>query len=376
MNDLLTQNPRDAHTDAVRAQALSAASRIGSDGAVRPQHFVTDGEKKFDRTTYNRIGYIANALLSVISVYWVERTHGGQKMMQSFGAWAGRTLRVNPHTAEHLGTKSFFLSGGFAVLLPMKWMEDRKVQLIRAWNEKIYGDRLDTDPVLVQSQRELERAPKQTWASIFSSRALALIPFYVTVGLLWNQNSILSRMTGAPLRNLSKDAMKTLAHENPSAFSQMASKGIYFDRPIAAASRAIGKVWARLSGNSEALARLGEMETKYPGMIKQGPVGSHERDTLHSTLPYYFISEAITSGIVAWGVYALTRVMAVIFHNKPHVPQDTKVESQPPIAADRAPDAVAPVDVARAVPGTQVLAAHTHHLARQSTEQAARAAAR
>lgn len=370
MNDLSTQNLDAARPEPVRALHPAAPSRIGSDGTVRPQHFVTDGEKKFDRTTYNRIGYVANALLSVLSVYWVERTHSGQKMMQSFGEWAGRTLHVNPHTAEHLGTKSFFLSGGFAVLLPMKWMEDRKVQLIRGWNEKIYGDRLDADPVLIQSQRELERAPKQTWASIFSSRALALIPFYVTVGLLWNQNSLLSRMTGAPLRAMSKDAMKTLAHENPSTFSQMASKGIYFDRPIAAVSRAIGKIWARLSGNTEALARLGEMETKYPGMIKQGPVGSHDRDTLHSTVPYYFISEAITSGIVAWGVYALTRVMAVVFHNKPHVPQDAPMQSHVPASVASADDA-ASRKAFSAVPRTQVLAGHTEHVLHQSSQDIA-----
>jgi hypothetical protein len=38
---------------------------------------------------------------------------------------------------------------------------------------------------------------------------------------------------------MSKDAIKAMEHANPAGFSHIASKGFYFDRPIAAASRCL-----------------------------------------------------------------------------------------------------------------------------------------
>lgn len=290
-------------------------------------HLRTVGERKFDRWTYNYVGYIANALLSVASVYAVERTSQGQAFMRGLVRQVNRLTNADPQKAEMLATKSFFLAGGFFVLLPMKLMENAKNRLVSTWNREAYGDKVDTDPVLIQSQREMEAQPKQTWSSIISGRVLALIPFYFTVGALWDNKSRLSRLTNPSLSALGKEGMASMEAHDPKGFAALASKGVYFDRPIAAASRLIGKATATLFGHKDALAHIGQMERDYPGMIKCNTKGGHAHDTAHVALPYYFISEAITSGVVAWGVYHLTRMTGYVLGKK----QDAPLAAEAPL---------------------------------------------
>jgi hypothetical protein len=345
----------------------------GAEGAALPQdtanHFMTRGEHKFNRLTYNYIGYIANALLSVVAVFWAERTESGQKFIHRIGELAGKIPSVNPETTKFLATKTFFLAGGFAVLMPMKWLENKKSVLVKRWNQEIYGAPANTDPVLLQSQKEVEEAPRQTWLSIFGSRMLALVPFYATVGLLWDRKSILSKLTNPELRAMSKDAIKTMEQANPAGFSQIAGKGFYFDRPIAAASRWLGKTGAKLTGNHEALATLDNMQKRYPGMIKQGAVGSHDRDTIHSSLPYYFISEAITSAMVAWGVFLLTRVLGPVFDRKPHSATTPSAQSvSPPVILDTTVRTTEPSVLQAPQPDTKIHGRHVEHTAPDAPE--------
>ncbi len=339
-------------------------------GVASGKHIRTEGEKKFDRLTYSTVGYVINALLSVVAVYAIERTHRGQQWMERFVAKAQGVLPLDRRTSKMLATKSFFLTGGFAVLLPMKWLEDAKVRLVKKWDHAIYGEKAETDPQIVQSHRELEAAPKQTWASIFSSRVLALVPFYATVGLLWDRTSLLSRATNPALKEnlarVSSEAQEAYFASNPEAgrgwfdrlrnnslreargeaidhyvsqHAKEAGKGTYFDRPIAWVSRKIGTLASHITGDTVARTRIAEMEKNYPGMVKHDAHGSLNQDPNHSVVPYYFISESITSGMVAWGVYALTRVMAPIAGKKHAKPEATTVvasASPEPVVAARA----------------------------------------
>ncbi len=269
---------------------------------VNPKgHIRTAGEKKFDRVTYNWLGYVANALLSVVAVAWVERTHGGQKMMNNFRGWAERNVKfVNPETAKMLATKTFFLAGGFAVMLPMKWLEDKKLEMVKKYDRQIYGDAVDTDPSIRQSHQDIENAPKQNWKSILGSRILALVPFYAGYWLLWDKKSPLAKAT---------------------------NESLFVDRPIVAASRGIGKFFAKLTKNGEAEKTLSELNQTHLGEmltpVEAGKIAT-KPDPLHSTVPYYFMSEAITSAMVAWGVYVLSRVLAPIL--------GTKKEAAPQVA--------------------------------------------
>lgn len=243
-------------------------------------HFVTAGEKKFDFMAYTGLGYIANVALSLGAVYWVERTHMGQNFMKGFVEGTKKLFpKLKAATAQYLASKSFFLTGGFAVLVPMKMLEDRKVELIKKYDRDIYGDAVDSDPNIIKAHKDLEKAPSQTWSSIMLSRVTALIPFYATMTVLWSHDSPLSKAT----------------------------KGqVYFDKPITAVSRSIGKVVGKITNNGEAVNRIEQLEKNHNHCIKEGHVD--HRDPNYSALPYYFISEAITSAIVARAVYLLTRV--------------------------------------------------------------------
>ena len=188
--------------------------------------------------------------------------------------------------ASYLAGKTFFLTGGFAVIPPMKWLEDRKVELVKKYNrEMYYGAKADTDPVVIQSEKELEAAPKQNWASVISSRFLALIPFYFAYSVLWDHKSVLAKTTG-----------------------------FYVDKPIIWASRKLGKVSASVFGDKKALTHITQLEKTSPKELLS--VWKPGADPMHSTGPYYFISEAITSAIVAVGIYVLTRVLGPIIGTK------------------------------------------------------------
>jgi hypothetical protein len=296
-------------------QPTDQSAAAPNDAPPPAKHIVTEGEKKFDRQTYWDIGYALNAAISVLGVYAVERTKGGQKMLQGLVDLVAKIPRVDPQRAKFFATKSFLLSGGFAVLVPVKLMEDHKVERVKKLNREIYGPQADTDPMIRQSEAEVAAAPKQGWLSIFSSRALALVPFYAVIGLLWDRKSTLSRWTNPQLHALGKHGMEAMEQAQPAAFSKLAHQGIYFDRFITFAARTAGKVWATVTGDTQALANTVAMQSKYPSMVKHG-VPRTERDGLASALSYFTFSEVITSAIVAWGVYALTRVMGPIFGKK------------------------------------------------------------
>lgn len=282
------------------------------------KHFVSKGEHRFDRMTYAGLGYVANVALSLGAVYWAERMPGGQKFMNNlvnkFGEWFPK---IPKKWSSWAAARSFYLTGGFAVLVPMKLLEDHKVELIKKWDKEIYGEDVDTNPQLAERHRELEAAPKQSWASMMGSRILSLAPFYATTLLVWSHNSPLAKITNANYRKLDSagKALIDAKELNPATFSeysQTMKKGVFFDRPIAAVSRWIGKATASVTGNTVAAERITEMQAKYPAMMKEGPVGTTDRDPNHSALPYYFISEAITSALVARATYLMTRVLGPV----------------------------------------------------------------
>lgn len=345
------------------------------------EHVATAGEHKFDRLTYGAVGYLANVAISLGAVYWAERTHSGQRFMGGLVNGAKRLLpAVNEKWAGWIAARSFYLTGGFAVLLPMKWLEDNKVGLVKQWDRQTLGDAVDTDPEIRRAHAELEAAPKQSWTSIMGSRVLALIPFYVTTLALWSHTSPLAKVTNSGYRNLGnaeKQAVLAQEQTDLSAFSKTMHKGVYFDRPIAAVSRWIGKGIAKMSGNPGAAESIRAMETKYPGMLKEGslqagatPVQT-ERDPNHAALPYYFISEMITSAMVARGVYLLTRVLAPVMGKKQPDAVVEKAAKSLPAPANDDDMRNKPLIVANDRPRTTIAAAHAEHTAPDAAQQQA-----
>jgi hypothetical protein len=310
----------------------SLASPSKTMPAISRKHVVTKGEKRFDWQTYMGVGFWVNAAISVAAVYWAERTKMGQKTIIKTGEWLGKTLGVNADKAASLAKKTLFLSGGFAVLAPMKWMEDNKAQRVKALNREIYGDQAKIDPVITQSEKELEDAPKQGWASLVSSRALALAPFYVLMGLLWDNKSKISRATNAQFHEMGKDALQVLEKTKPAEFNKIAGQGIFFERPIVFMSRKASKLWAGITGDKQAIKTIEIMEKAHSGALhsadktghlakandsgkasKLGKAHTGATDTAATALTHISISEMVTSYVVAKAVYFLSRIMGPVF---------------------------------------------------------------
>lgn len=280
---------------------------------AKAEHFVTEGEKRFDWRTYMGVGYLLNAAISVAAVYWAERTHIGQRTITKTGEFLGDLFKVNKERAAALTKKTLFLTGGFAVLAPMKWMEDNKAETVKKLNREIYGEQAEQDPKILQSEKELEQAPKQGWSSLMSSRALALVPFYILMGFLWDNKSGLSRLTNSEFRKMGKAGVEALEKSNPEQFNQMAAKGLYVERPIAFVSRKIGKFWAKITGNQESLDVLTQMEKQHPGALHSGLPGTKHTDSAMTAVAHITLSESITSYVVAKSVYFLSRILGPFF---------------------------------------------------------------
>ncbi len=326
-----------------------------ADGSPR-KHFKTEGENRFNWRTYTGLGYFANVAISLGAVYWAERTHSGHWLIDKVAKGFGK-LGVPMEKTAFIARKSFFLAGGFAVIPFMKGLENHKAELVKQYNRDFYGARADTDPTIIESEREVEQAPKQGWASIISGRALALVPFYATIGLLWNQTSKLSLVTNPEFAKLGKVGREALHKIHPEKYAEMAGQGKYIDRPISELSRDLGKLAASrgkyfdgkqagglkgvyygalsllgkplrmFAGNEKAVATIEQMGKEFPGAL-QSVTSEAKSDPIHAALPYYVISEAITSALVAWGLFVITRVTGPFFDKKPHA-AETAQQPQP-----------------------------------------------
>lgn len=291
-------------TETLSAQnADSEATGPAPETGTPHKHVKTVGEKKFDWEVYGRIGYYANVAISLAAVLVAERTKWGQNRVRDLGKLLAKTGLKN---GEWWARKSLFLAGGFAVIPPMKWLENKKVETIKKENREIYGDKADSDPTIQQSEKELEAAPKQTWKSVLSGRALALVPFYLGYWLIWDHDSPLAKRTQGIMKG-----------------------GLHVDQLLSRASRGMGWLISHVTpGGKAARGAIEELHKAAPGIMESVAKAGELHDPLHSAGPYYFFSEIITSAIVAAGVYAMTRITGPFFGQ--HQPQ---VEAAKPAAA-------------------------------------------
>ncbi len=333
------------------ARGQPVARATGQEDAAS-KHIKTEGEKKFDTIVYRRWGYYANVGLSLLGVYWVERTKSGQRFIDWIGKKVAKT-GIHEDWAKFFARKSFFLTGGFLVIPPMKWLEDKKSDLVNMYNREIYGAKADSDPAIQQSEMEVAAAPKQTWKSIITGRLLSLIPFYLTYWLIWEADSPLGRLTNRSelLKGKSGKEMAVFKKAKPGEYALAADQGLYVDKYISKFSRDIGKVitgkgkgfeaavenestlraayrkvmgfiakiFSWLPGNEKEFTKIEGLAKASPGGVKSvaeldpAKAVSAAVDPMHSTGPYYFISEAITSAIVAWSLFIFTRITGPFF---------------------------------------------------------------
>lgn len=155
---------------------------------------MTAGELIFDRTVYTGIGFGLNEIISVMFAVMFEHGKGkyfGKQGFEKTSEWIAKTFNFKDSVknGKHVSAKASagnsllwvsLTSGGFILLLPMKWMEDHKEQWVRRinhWVDKLTGYRLTEEQIATRDAdiaQTIACEPKQTWKSLLIGRFIAI----------------------------------------------------------------------------------------------------------------------------------------------------------------------------------------------------------
>ena len=212
-------------------------------------------EKKFDRLVYGGISYAAQAAAGIAVSNWLK--HGsGAPLFEKMANWFGPKVlskinRVSEKEAIALSdgwikTTAMIMVGN-TFILPVKWLEDRKPEIIRKWteqtNDKYEKAGVHITPEAKEKQQrlleELKNEPEQTWWSLTKGRVFALGAVYTILWAMRKHNAtgkklmadtITGTVKGVGLKSLGKS--KTMHNLSGIAFydvfySTVSAGGLY-----------------------------------------------------------------------------------------------------------------------------------------------------
>lgn len=148
-------------------------------GSVR--HRPSFGERVVDITNFGGLGYIANG---AISLYLLRKTnHLTNTRLSQVGHWTRNKFN---HLFESVGASStkanklselwsdilILGSGGWLMLLPMRWIEERRFAFARKIDEALGTGPKAPEAIHAQKQA-LESGPKQDYPSLITGRVLS-----------------------------------------------------------------------------------------------------------------------------------------------------------------------------------------------------------
>ncbi len=154
-------------------------------------------EKKFDQAVYGGISYAAQAGTGIALTYWLKYGSGKQHF-DKVAKWVGSKIHPSKATAQAIEDVSPLLMVstmimvGNTFLLPVKWLENHKPEIVRKWHEnhvqkkQASGDPYTPEELAHQQEclKQLEETPKQTWGSLIGGRAFGLASVYtVLIGM-------------------------------------------------------------------------------------------------------------------------------------------------------------------------------------------------
>lgn len=157
-------------------------------------------EKSFDKRVYGGISYFAQAASGIALTYWLKNTAIGRKIYDPVVKWTGdkfiskiSSVKGNKATskAEEWVIVTTMVMMGNAFLLPVKWLENHKPEIVRKMNANMNAKREAKGEIISHEEREMQEAalakldkePKQTWASLLIGRAAGLGAVYSTLWL-------------------------------------------------------------------------------------------------------------------------------------------------------------------------------------------------
>lgn len=184
-------------------------------------------ERDFDKYVYGGISYAAQALAGIGLSYWIKYG-SGKPIYNKIANWMGENFISKITTkrgadaikeADHWIVVSTMVMMGNAFILPVKWLENKKAEIVRAWTEKDNQKRAEQGNAPSSEDRQkqqellqqLEDAPKQSWWSLGFGRAFALAGVYATVhGVGQRRNEAMENaFSGAVTKTMGAVGMKS-----------------------------------------------------------------------------------------------------------------------------------------------------------------------
>lgn len=167
------------------------------------------GEKIFNALSWGLFGWAANAAVSIKLADVLENRFrptfikGGEWMANSrifTTFFKSPEQKVEAKTlARGLFSVMALLPGGYIVLAPVKWMEDRKVGIVKAL-DKLFGPSNpdeNTQKLTEARHNYIEAAPKLNWWDMINGRTVPVLGVVAThFALASNKTNIVNLITG------------------------------------------------------------------------------------------------------------------------------------------------------------------------------------
>ncbi len=265
----------------------------------------TRGEAWFNGFSYVGIGY---GLVTATSVFMTWLLNDTKKFSGTYGAFAkSATSKLGLHSS-FANIAALFLGGTIASVLPVKWLEDKKPQIVKRLDRMLYSDAELNDPKMIAAHKELDDMPKQTWASVFSSRVVAFGATLSVFLLMGSNKSPLAKHTG---ESIDKRSIQ---------FGRWFDKLIHRDNPeiIQAIEAAQKTNLAKMSSvhGADALKGLEVIRDKVGG------------DRITSRIWSYIGLDAFYTAITSSSLFVFTRIFGGLIGKAPATSTKTHTTTQ------------------------------------------------
>ena len=156
----------------------------------------TSGEKVFDVATYGGVALLGNEGLSTIVMTQAEKG----MLKTPFDSFVNACKNVKEAkyipkylTEGRLPTILFACIGGMFTVFPVKFLEDRKGPIVRKLDHWFHGAKSDTDPHMIMAHEEMDKAPHQSWGSLWKGRLITVVSATIADVTMGWHDSFLSR---------------------------------------------------------------------------------------------------------------------------------------------------------------------------------------
>lgn len=264
----------------------------------------TKGEAVFNGLSYVGVGYFGVTATSVAMTWLLRDTKKIAPVFEKYVTSRVKKIGINPSFAN---IATLFMGGTLATVLPVKWLEDRKPQIVRQLDNILYSDQeLANNPKIEAAHHELDIMPKQTWVSLVSSRVVA---FAATLGVF-----LLMGANDSPVAKLFGKAGRQSLDEKSIKF------GRWMDRTLHSGNRVVSdQIDAAIAENKWRMQRLREGQKKrLDGMevirdAKDTSGNVVKGDRIASRVWSYIGLDAIYTLVTSACLWPFTRIFGGIF---------------------------------------------------------------